>query len=51
VVEALGDSITAEIVPPTQQGMAYGTLAAVNAVGDLTSSVVIGALWTAGSVT
>ncbi|MBZ5696907.1 MAG: MFS transporter [Acidobacteriia bacterium] len=49
VEEALEDSITAEIVPATQHGMAYGTLAAVNAVGDFTSSVVIGALWTAAS--
>jgi MFS family permease len=49
VVEALEDSITAEIVPSAQHGMAYGTLAAVNAVGDFTSSVVVGALWTAAS--
>jgi MFS family permease len=47
VVEALEDSITAEIVPQTQHGMAYGTLAAVNAVGDFASSSVVGALWTA----
>ena len=47
VVEALEDSITAEIVPQTQHGMAYGTLAAVNAVGDFASSIVVGALWTA----
>jgi MFS family permease len=49
VVEALEDSITAEIVPASQHGMAYGTLAAVNAVGDFTSSVIVGALWTAVS--
>jgi MFS family permease len=49
VVEAIEDSITAEIVPATQHGMAYGTLAAVNAVGDFTSSVVVGAVWTAVS--
>jgi MFS family permease len=49
VVEALEDSITAEIVPAAQHGMAYGTLAAVNAVGDFMSSVVVGALWTAAS--
>ena len=47
VVEALEDSITAEIVPQSQHGMAYGTLAAVNAVGDFASSIVVGALWTA----
>ncbi len=49
IVEALEDSITAEIVPSTQHGMAYGTLAAVNAIGDFTSSVVVGAIWTAVS--
>jgi MFS family permease len=49
IVETLEDSITAEIVPPTQHGMAYGTLAAVNALGDFTSSVVVGAIWTAVS--
>ena len=49
VVEALEDSITAEIVPAAQHGMAYGTLAAVNAVGDFTSSIAVGALWTAVS--
>ena len=45
VVEALEDSLTAEIVPSERHGMAYGTLAAVNAVGDFTSSIAIGSLW------
>jgi MFS-type transporter involved in bile tolerance (Atg22 family) len=49
VVEAIEDSLTAEIVPAAQRGMAYGTLAAVNAVGDFASSVLVGALWTAVS--
>ncbi len=49
VVEALEDSITAEIIPAAQHGMAYGTLAAVNAVGDFASSLVVGLLWTAVS--
>jgi MFS family permease len=43
--EALEDSITAEIVPNEQHGMAFGTLAAVNAVGDFLSSLIVGALW------
>ncbi len=47
VVEALEDSLTAVMVPKTQHGMAYGTLAAVNAVGDFASSIVVGGLWTA----
>jgi MFS family permease len=49
VVEALEDSLTALLVPKSQHGMAYGSLAAVNAVGDFASSAVVGALWTAVS--
>ena len=48
--EALEDSLTAEIVPRGQHGMAFGTLAAVNAVGDFASSLLVGALWSAFSV-
>jgi MFS family permease len=48
--EALEDSLTAEIVPREQHGMAFGTLAAVNAVGDFVSSLLVGALWSALSV-
>lgn len=47
VEEALEDSITAEIVPAAQRGMAYGSLAAVNAIGDFASSLLVGFLWTA----
>jgi len=48
--EALEDSLTAEIVPREQHGMAFGTLAAVNAVGDFVSSLLVGALWSVFSV-
>jgi MFS family permease len=48
--EALEDSLTAEIVPKEQHGMAFGTLAAVNAVGDFLSSLLVGFLWSAVSV-
>jgi MFS family permease len=48
--EALEDSVTAEIVPREQHGMAFGTLAAVNAVGDFASSLLVGALWSAFNV-
>jgi MFS family permease len=48
--EALEDSLTAEIVPRAQHGMAFGTLAAVNAVGDFLSSLLVGFLWSAFSV-
>ena len=48
--EALEDSLAAEIVPKDQHGMAFGTLAAVNAVGDFLSSLLVGFLWSAFSV-
>jgi MFS family permease len=48
--EALEDSVAAELVPKEQHGMAFGTLAAVNAVGDFVSSVLVGYLWSAFSV-
>lgn len=48
--EALEDSLAAELIPKEQHGMAFGTLAAVNAGGDFLSSVVVGFLWSAVSV-
>jgi MFS family permease len=45
IEEALEDSIAAELVPAAQHGMAFGTLAAVNAVGDFASSFTVGLLW------
>jgi MFS family permease len=48
--EALEDSVAAELVPREQHGMAFGTLAAVNAVGDFLSSLLVGFLWSAVSV-
>ena len=48
--EALEDSVAAEIVPREQHGMAFGTMAAVNAVGDFLSSLLVGALWSAFGV-
>lgn len=47
--EALEDSLAAELVPKEQHGMAFGTLAAVNAVGDFLSSLMVGFLWSAVS--
>ena len=43
--EALEDSVAAELVPREQHGMAFGTMAAVNALGDFLSSLLVGALW------
>jgi MFS family permease len=48
--EALEDSLAAELVPKEQHGMAFGTLAAVNAVGDFISSLLVGFLWSAFNV-
>jgi MFS family permease len=48
--EALEDSLAAELIPKEQHGMAFGTLAAVNATGDFLSSVVVGFLWSAVSI-
>jgi MFS family permease len=48
--EALEDSLSAELVPKDQHGMAFGTLAAVNAVGDFVSSLLVGVLWSAFNV-
>ena len=48
--EALEDSLAAELVPREQHGMAFGTLAAVNAIGDFASSLLVGALWSAFNV-
>jgi len=48
--EALEDSLAAEFVPKEQHGMAFGTLAAVNAIGDFISSLLVGALWSAFNV-
>ena len=48
--EALEDSLSAELVPKEQHGMAFGTLAAVNAVGDFLSSLLVGLLWSVFNV-
>jgi MFS family permease len=46
VEETLEDSLCAELVSEQHHGMAFGTLATVNGVGDFLSSAVVGALWT-----
>ncbi|HEY1422429.1 MAG TPA: MFS transporter [Candidatus Acidoferrum sp.] len=48
--EPLEDSLAAELVSKEQHGMAFGTLAAVNAVGDFVSSLLVGFLWSAFDV-
>ena len=51
VEETLEDSLCAELAAREQHGMAYGTLATVNGVGDLVSSVVVGFLWAGPGMT
>jgi hypothetical protein len=45
--ETLENSFSAELVREDQHGMAFGTLATVNGIGDFLSSIIVGALWTA----
>lgn len=45
--ETLEDSFCAELVGEEHHGMAFGTLATVNGLGDFLSSIIVGALWTA----
>jgi len=44
--EPLEDSFCAELVEKSNHGMAFGTLATINGVGDFFSSMIVGALWT-----
>jgi dipeptide/tripeptide permease len=47
VEETLEDSLTAELVPAPQRGAGFGSLAIVNGMGDLVSSLLTGWLWSA----
>jgi MFS family permease len=47
--QALEKSLAAELMPPEIRGSGFGVLATVNGVGDLLSSVVVGALWSSVS--
>lgn len=47
IEEALEDSLAAVLSPENARGAAFGTLAAVNGVGDLVASIGLGALWAA----
>jgi MFS family permease len=46
IEETLEDSFCAELVDEGHHGMAFGTLATVNGVGDFASSLIVGLLWT-----
>ena len=47
IEETLEDSFCAELVGEEHHGMAFGTLATVNGIGDFASSIIVGLLWTA----
>lgn len=51
MVETLEDSFSAELVDEKQHGMAFGTMATVNGIGDFVSSVTVGVLWSAFGTT
>ena len=46
MVDTLEDTFCAELVGAENHGLAFGTLATVNGVGDFLSSIVVGSLWT-----
>jgi MFS family permease len=45
IEETLEDSLCAELVDESQHGMAFGTLATINGLGDFASSLTVGFLW------
>lgn len=47
VQDTLEGATTGTLAPAAQRGLAFGLLGATNGVGDLVSSVIVGALWTA----
>ncbi len=46
VEDSLEGAIPADMVPAEARGTAYGAMGAVNGVGDLIASALVGALWT-----
>jgi MFS family permease len=46
IQDALEGAIPADLVDSTSRGTAYGALGAVNGVGDLIASALVGTLWT-----
>jgi len=47
VQDTLEGAATGSLAPSDQRGLAFGLLGATNGIGDLVSSVIVGALWTA----
>ncbi|MGH9734192.1 MAG: MFS transporter [Candidatus Acidiferrales bacterium] len=49
IAQSLEKSAASELLPVANRGSGFGVLAATNGIGDLVSSVVVGALWSAVS--
>ena len=49
IQQSVEKSLAAELLPARIRGSGFGVLAAVNGIGDLISSVVVGVLWTSVS--
>jgi len=46
IQDTLEGATTAEMAPSDHRGLAFGLLGGVNGMGDLISSLLVGALWT-----
>jgi MFS family permease len=51
VTQSLEKSAASEILPSSNRGSGFGVLATANGIGDLVSSIVVGALWSAVNAT
>ena len=49
ITDAMERAVAADLLPENLRGTGYGTLAAVNGIGDFASSAVVGLLWTSVS--
>ena len=45
IVDSMERALAADLLPLDRRGTGYGALATVNSFGDLTSSIVVGLLW------
>lgn len=50
IVDSMERALAADLLPLERRGTGYGALATVNSFGDLTSSIVVGLLWTHVSI-
>lgn len=50
IVDSMERALAADILPIDRRGTGYGALATVNSFGDLTSSIVVGILWSHVSI-